>query len=76
MIYYALMQGKGEGCDYTIACNKDYIKLESVDLETAKEELKEYLSSEPEDGYKEVILLECSKEIKKIFDQPEWSDEI
>lgn len=75
MFYYALAAGAGEGCDYTIGCNNIYFKLEATNLIDAKRELKEYLKDEPEDGWGEVILLECVKEIKKIFPGREWSDE-
>lgn len=73
MIYYALLTGEAEGCDYTIGCNNTYFKLEADNLEEAKKELKEYLhESEPEDGWNEAILLECVREIKKVFKLPEW----
>jgi hypothetical protein len=75
MIYYALVKGAGVGCDYTIGCNMRYFKLEAENLREAKEEFKNYLEDEPELGWGDAILLECSQEIKKIFLNQEWSDE-
>ena len=77
MIYYALVTQHGEGCDYTIACGLFYFKLEADNIDDAKEEFKKYLdNTNPDIGWKEAILLECNKEIKKIFNQPEWTNEI
>jgi hypothetical protein len=77
MIYYALLTAKGEGCDYTIGCNNTFFELKFNNLEDAKKELSEYLrENEPEDGWEEAILLECNQEVHKIFNQPEWSDEL
>lgn len=77
MKYYAFLEGNDIGCDYTIACNKDLIELEASSLNQAKKELKEYLNeNEPTDGWQEAIILECTKTIHKVFNKPEWTDEI
>jgi hypothetical protein len=79
MIYYALLQGLGEGCDYTIGCNLRYEKLEVDNLTDAKRELNKLINNlggiNREDGWKEIILLECTKEINKIIPNREWDDE-
>jgi hypothetical protein len=76
MFYYALLTGAGEGCDYTIGYNETYFKLKSTNLEDSKKELKRYLQeNEPEDGWGSAIILECTKEVKKVFCDQEWSDE-
>ena len=38
MIYYALVKGRGDGCDYTIGCNLTWTRLKAVSLEQAKME--------------------------------------
>lgn len=35
--YVALMRGTGEGCDWTIACNKDYLIFEADNRDKAEE---------------------------------------
>jgi hypothetical protein len=81
MIYYAVLKGGDEGCDYTIGCNMVYKKLQAYNCKEAKEELQhmyeDYGADEKEGGWKEIILLEVSKEIHKIIPIPSklWGDE-
>jgi len=79
MIYYALLKGAEEGCDYTIGCNLTYNKLQADNLKDAKKELNEIIDDlggiNREDGWEEIILLECTKEINKIIPNKEWDDE-
>lgn len=79
MVYYALLKGKGEGCDYTIGCNMMYQKLQVNNLEDAKAELNIIFEDaggfQHEDGWEEVKLIEVTKEIDKIIPNKEWSDE-
>lgn len=44
--YIAYLEQAGEGCDYTIACGKLLIELESDDLHGALEEIKQMLKEE------------------------------
>ena len=37
-VYYALIKGDGEGCDYTIGCNMRWERLKATTLDAAKEE--------------------------------------
>ena len=37
-VYYALIKGDGEGCDYTIGCNMRWKRLKATTLDGAKEE--------------------------------------
>ena len=39
-MFLALMEGVGEGCDYTIGCNKEWHFLEATEHDEAIEELK------------------------------------
>jgi hypothetical protein len=62
------------GCDYTIACGKDWMELEACDKNSALSELAEYILGKPDDSYtsgrgggfweerklSEVVLLEIS----------------
>lgn len=41
--FYALIEGSGTGCDYTIACNKDIVPLKASNLEEARAEVVQYL---------------------------------
>ena len=76
MIYYALVKGAGEGCDYTIGCNIAYFKLKADNDEDAKKEFVGYLkNNEPEGGWASATLLECTRAIQKIFPNKEWDDE-
>lgn len=38
-MFYVLLVGEGEGCDYTIGCNKTFRKLEASTWQTAREEV-------------------------------------
>lgn len=40
-MFIALLKQAGEGCDYTIACGKTYVKLAATDWDSAMEEAKE-----------------------------------
>jgi len=40
-MYIALMQGVGEGCDYTIGCNKTWKLLHASNKEDAEKEIVE-----------------------------------
>ncbi len=79
MIYYVLMKGKGEGCDYTIGCNQVYKKLEALDIIDAKIEVNEiieyYGGINREYGWEEIKLIECTQEIERILYVKEWSGE-
>lgn len=37
-VYYALLKGNGEGCDYTIGCNMRWRRLRATTLDGAKAE--------------------------------------
>lgn len=43
-MFYLFMVGKGEGCDYTIGCNMDLIKLKAINTDMAFEESKPLLA--------------------------------
>ena len=36
--YWAVFEGQGEGCDYTIGCNTSFCKLRATSSEDAKKE--------------------------------------
>lgn len=42
-MFIVLIEGSGEGCDYTIGCNKNWKKLEASTIEEAQRELKDVL---------------------------------
>ena len=41
MYYLALIEGRGEGCDYTIGCNATWQFLDANNFEEAEDEVKE-----------------------------------
>lgn len=71
--YFMLASQEGEGCDYTIACGKYYCELSS-DLDDAKEEAKEYIEDHSGSDLEELIILEVTKVIKKVFPKKEWEE--
>jgi len=71
--YFLVATQDGEGCDYTIACGKDYEELSS-DIEDAKEETKQYIEDHGVE-FDEVLILEVTKIIKKVFPKKEWDEE-
>jgi len=71
--YFLLASQEGEGCDYTIACGKDYQTL-SDNLNDAKEETKEYISDNEGTDFEEVLILEVNRVIKKVFQKKEWEE--
>lgn len=76
-MFIALITQAADGCDYTIACGKKWIELESKTKDEAIQELGEFIIGKPDDDYKsgfdgsfwgderlsEVILLEVSDRI-------------
>lgn len=79
MIYYALMKGRHDGCDYHIGCNMLYVKLKATEPGPAKRELSELIEDhggiDRDEGWEEIILLGCETEIQRIIPDREWSDE-
>jgi hypothetical protein len=60
--YYALMVGEGEGCDYTIGCNKTFEKMKAHNEHDALKETEklceEYYG---ENGLASLLVLEVHK---------------
>ena len=57
--YALLIQGKGEGCDYSIACNKDFVILKKgTTLEGAIAYSKEYIEGRGKDKISSLTLCE------------------
>jgi len=67
MIYYVLLKGKGNGCDFTMGCNLNYKKLEATTKEAAILELPEivdyYGGINYEGDWEEITLLEVNTEL-------------
>jgi hypothetical protein len=58
MKFVALVQGRGEGCDYTIACNVKFLFLKSENWDEVKKEIKdiyEYHGMHPHDKGEAII---------------------
>jgi len=72
MKYYALMIGKGEGCDYTIGCNKDFRQLEATTIVEARKEIEDYLMERNIDDFELIQILSVSSFID--FDIEEFKD--
>ena len=60
--YMALIEQDGEGCDYSIACGRDWIILKSHNTEDAKSELSQKIAEEYQDErrLKSAIILEVA----------------
>jgi hypothetical protein len=50
VIYYALIKGSGEGCDYTIGCNIQWMRIEADDdaaaIRAAIDDIRHSIDSE------------------------------
>ena len=57
MKFVVLLTGEGGGCDYTIACNKDWKKIEANSVEDAMNQVKDMIAeySEPAIEHDELI---------------------
>jgi hypothetical protein len=49
--FYLVVQGKGEGCNYTLKCNKDFVKLKAQNWKDATAEAQSYVV---EHGFEEM----------------------
>ena len=63
MKYVALYKGEGKGCDYTIACNRDFDVFEAPNDEEAIAKCKEKLDAHSEPKIGEVRLLAIAEEV-------------
>ena len=64
MRYIMLITGKGEGCDYTIACNKDFIEFQAGSHGAAVEKCREKLTEEGTEFIGSIQLFSVADEIK------------
>lgn len=64
-MFYLLMTGEGEGCDYTIACNRDFCRLKAETWEAATEEALEICdeSSEPGVEKAEILIVSAVRDV-------------
>ncbi len=79
--YALLIQGQGTGCDYTIACNRDFKVFLAEDDDDAKDVARKYYEGRRggEPGIQSITLLEVSQENELdldeldagVFDEPE-----
>lgn len=61
MNYVVLFTGAGEGCDYTIGCNRDWQFYNCETLEELKEQINEYYDDHSgEDTIEEVEIYEVT----------------
>jgi hypothetical protein len=85
--YIVVLQGKGEGCDYTIGCNTAICRLKATTLEEAIEECRaEIVGNVPEDGeenypyfgndveFARVLLINCADFLMLPIDK--WKAEL
>ncbi len=73
MRYVALITGAGEGCDYTIACNKDFEVFEAKSDEDARKWAREYWEENGRDRISMIELYGCGDQIP--MPVSEWNRE-
>jgi hypothetical protein len=73
MKFVALLTGKGEGCDYTIGCNKTFDVFEAEDTEAALKHCRQICEEHGVDRIDEVNLFVVSVHVPVPFDQ--WDEE-
>ncbi|MFW6225939.1 MAG: hypothetical protein ACOC3V_03185 [bacterium] len=56
--YISFIRQEGEGCDYTIGCGINLIKLKSTNMDDATQEMKEIIKEQY--NYSEAYLEKCT----------------
>lgn len=72
-VFYVLLTGQGDGCDYTIGCNKKFKKLAATDREAALKEVEEICSGYSEPGIEKATLVEAASVVE--CDVAGWQEE-
>ena len=73
MLYALLAKGDGEGCECSIACNKDYMIFEAEDMEEAEAVAAEYIRGHGKENFEECTIVHFS-EYQKLDLQSELYD--
>lgn len=73
MKYVALLVGQGQGCDYTIACNRDFKIFEADTKEAAIAKCREFWEYHGEPRIEEIHLLEVNT--TETLPVNEWNSE-
>lgn len=60
MKFILLLQGAGEGCDYTIGCNVTWKELKSTNIKDAKLEAQKIVSSYDEPEIEDATLIQVA----------------
>lgn len=58
-MFYVLLTGEGDGCDYTIGCNKNFSKLKATTLAEAEAEVDKIVGDYYGDNYTEPRIAEA-----------------
>jgi hypothetical protein len=63
MTYVALLSGCGEGCDYTIGCNKAFRVFDAENAEQALEKCQEFFGHYGEDALDSILLFATQEQV-------------
>jgi len=69
-MFYVLLKGAGQGCDYTIGCNRRWLKLNAENIDAARKETKDILDGYGESRVAKATILEVAGE--ESFDMSVW----
>ncbi len=69
-MFYALLTGEGEGCDYTIECDRTFKKLKATTWEEARAEVGKLCGEYSEPSIAKAMILQV--ENREEFDAKGW----